>query len=131
MKAFIVYAKPCTTITAHWCAIASAVCKKELHSGHYIFKSLIEAERTGYGPCCVICKNNDHFASACTLANDPQWWGPKTQINGYTEGPLAARGRGRGTAAEGNHVGNNGNNRGGNQGAHGGHGRGGLGRGGT
>lgn len=108
---FMVYIKPCTVNPTHWHAITAAICDGNLRHSYHIFKSLIDPSRCAIGPRCVICKNEDHFTSVCPFTKDPQWWGPKTQISGITEGPLAP-------------VSNRGarGGCGGNRGGHGGHG---------
>ncbi|KAJ7745694.1 hypothetical protein B0H16DRAFT_1462709 [Mycena metata] len=118
LKAYIIYMQPCTSDVGLWRKLVSILCGQELRYSFYIFKSLIDPTKNNLGPRCVLCKNDDHFASTCTLTQDKDWWGPQSQLSGITEGPLAPksnRGRGRG-------------NRGGNRGD-GGHARGGFGRG--
>ncbi|KAJ7435291.1 hypothetical protein B0H11DRAFT_1937689 [Mycena galericulata] len=138
MEKFVVFIKPCTTNAAGWKALTKAICPEQLVSGYYIYKSM-DPPRPSFGPRCVVCKNDTHFASGCSFTHDPQWWGPPGQISELTEGPLApannggggrARGRGRGRGGQdGGQGGGRGgwNNGGGGRGARG---RGGRGRGG-
>ncbi|KAJ7038652.1 hypothetical protein C8F04DRAFT_1392795 [Mycena alexandri] len=119
LSAYVVYMQPCTTDAPLWRKLVTILCGQELRYSFYIFKSLIDPTKNNLGPRCVLCKNDDHFASTCTYTTDADWWGPQSQLSGITEGPLAPksnRGRGRG------------GNRGGNRGD-GGRARGGFGRG--
>lgn len=124
MSALVVYIKPCTNNALLWRELTNAICGEMVVKGFFIFKPLIDAKRVSLEPRCVICKNDDHFASACSFTHLSSWWGPPDQLSGLTEGPLSARGgRGRG--------GGRGDARGARGGQRGGRARGGRGRGGN
>ncbi|KAJ6560898.1 hypothetical protein DFH09DRAFT_1316512 [Mycena vulgaris] len=108
MEGFSVYVEPCMPNTEHWKEIIRAFCGRMLVNGYFAFTPIIDFTRPTLGPLCVLCKNDDHFATACPFPQDPHWWGPLTQLSGITEGPLASRGRrgGRGgDRARGGRVG--------------------------
>ncbi|KAK6981253.1 hypothetical protein R3P38DRAFT_2426030, partial [Favolaschia claudopus] len=78
--------KPCTTSADFWRALCALVQATELHHDLFIIKSLIDPTIESFGPRCVFCKNEDHFASACKCLDDPEFWGPNKQIRDITEG---------------------------------------------
>ncbi|KAJ7444368.1 hypothetical protein B0H11DRAFT_2089634 [Mycena galericulata] len=120
MKAFVLYGKPCTSDAALWRKITDLISAETIVNGYFAFKPLADTKRSTLEPRCVICKNDTHFASACSFTHDPLWWGPTGQLSTFTEGRLAG---GNGRGGRGGPRGGNGGNRGGNRG------RGGRGRG--
>ncbi|KAF7361578.1 hypothetical protein MSAN_01191800 [Mycena sanguinolenta] len=87
----VVYIRPCTPNAMHWREIGNAICGQVVIRKYYEFKPLINVSRVSIEPRCVLCKNDDHFASNCPNPRDPLWVGPLDQINKLTEGPLAPR----------------------------------------
>ncbi|KAJ6553357.1 hypothetical protein B0H19DRAFT_1377894 [Mycena capillaripes] len=108
MKAWVVFARPCTTDAESWDRFVAMIHGRNLHYSRFSFKPMLDPLHPKIGPICVECKNSTYFSQGCGYSKDSNpFWGPPNQINQLKEGKLARKPDNR-SGQDTNRSGNNG-----------------------